>query len=142
MKKASQAHRLHIHGIVKKYWDCFCKRGARRPILVYDFLIDTGSAKLVCCRKPRYGPYESKTILQQIKALFENDWIERCEGPWESSIVLAAKPHQEHIEDTDEFLWRMCVSYKKLNVITKKFEFPIYRCDDVITIIDNVSQFI
>ena len=62
-KDAPQARRSHILGIVKKYWDYFCKRGARRPILNYEFSIDTGSAKLVCCRKPRYGPYESNIIL-------------------------------------------------------------------------------
>ena len=135
-------HIATINGIVKKYWDCFCKRGARRPILNYEFGIDTGTAKPVCCRKPRYGPYESKIILEHVEALLENDWIERCEGPWGSSVVLAAKPHQEHIKDIDNFVWRMCVSYRKLNAITKPFEFPIPRCDDAIAIIDTGSQFI
>ena len=36
----------------------------------------------------------------------------------------------------------MCVSYRKLNAITKSFEFPIPWCDDVIVIIDIGSQFI
>ena len=133
---------MHILGIVKKYWDYFCKRGAHRTILNYEFSIDTGSAKPICSRKPRYGPYKSKTILQHIKVLLENDWIERYEGSWGSSIVLAAKPHQEHIEDIDELVWRICVSYRKLNAIKRLFEFPIPRCDDSISIIGNGSQFI
>ena len=86
--------------IVKKYWNCFCKKGARRPILNYEFSIDNGTAKPVCCKQPLYGPYESKHIMEHVKTLLENDWIERCEGPWEISIVLAANPHQEHIKDT------------------------------------------
>ena len=122
---------------MKKYLDCFYKRGTRRPILNYEFSIDMGSAKLVCCIKPRYGLYESKIIIQHIKALLENDWIERCEGPWGSSIVLAAKPHQEHIRGIDEFVWRMCVSYRKLHAITRPFELPIPRCDNSIDIIGN-----
>ena len=65
-----------------------------------------------------------------------------CEGPWGSSIVLAAKPHQEHIKNIDDFVWRMCVSYRKLNAVTKLFELPIPRCDDVIAIIYTGSQFI
>ena len=36
----------------------------------------------------------------------------------------------------------MCVSYRKLNAITKPFEFPIPRCDDAIAIIDTGSQYI
>ena len=141
-KDATHAHRNTITGIVKKYWDCFCKVGARRPILEYEFAIDTGTAKPVCCKKPRYGPYESQVMMKHLQALLKNDWVERCEGPWGSSIVLAAKPHQEHISDIKDFVWRMCVSYRKLNSITKPFEFPIPRCDDAIAIIDTGSQFI
>ena len=94
----AHGHKAIITGIVQKYWDCFCKEGAKRPILNYEFAIDTGNAKPVCCRKPRYGPYESKIMMEQIEALLKNDWIERCEGPWGSSIVLAAKPHQENVK--------------------------------------------
>jgi len=46
----------------------------------------------------------------------------RCFGPWGSSIVLAAKPHQEHVIDIKDFVWRMCVSYRKLNSVTKSVE--------------------
>ena len=56
--------------------------------------------------------------------------------------MLAAKPHQEHIKDIDNFVLRMCVSYRKLNAISKPFEFPIPRCDDAIAIIDTGSQYI
>ena len=44
-KYASHINKTTITGIVNKYWDCFCKRGARRPILNYEFSIDTGTAK-------------------------------------------------------------------------------------------------
>lgn len=54
-KGASHEHRNTITGIFRKYWDCFSKAEARRPILNYEFAIDTGTAKPVCCRKPRYG---------------------------------------------------------------------------------------
>ena len=37
-----------IESLVKKYWDCFCGRGARRPIIGYEFSIDTGQSKPVC----------------------------------------------------------------------------------------------
>ena len=70
--------------------------------------------------------------MEQVQALINNAWIEKCGGPWGGSIVLAPKPHQEHIQNIDDLIWRTCVSYKKLNGITKNFEFTIPRCDDAI----------
>ena len=80
--------------------------------------------------------------MEHVETLHGNDWIKTCEGPWGSSIVLAAKSHQEHIKDIDNFVWIMCVSYRKLNAITKLFEFPIPRRDNAIAIIDTGSQYI
>ena len=56
-----------IVNIIKKYWDCFVQDGTHRPILGYEFGIDTGGAKPVCCRKPSYGPHESKIIMTQVE---------------------------------------------------------------------------
>ena len=78
--------------------------GTHRSILGYEFGIDTGGAKPVCCRKPSYGPHESKIIMAQVEQLKNNNWIRKCEGPWGSMVVLAQKPHQEHITDIKEFL--------------------------------------
>ena len=77
-------------------------------------------------------PHESKIIMEQIDSLSHNDWIDECGGPWGSLIVLAPKPHQEHVTDIKDFVWRMCVSYRKLNAVTLAFEYPIPRCDDAI----------
>ncbi|MGH7974524.1 MAG: hypothetical protein ACREBR_03270 [bacterium] len=125
--------------IIKNYWDCFYEEGARRPILGFEFCIDTGSAQPVSIRQPKYGPQESRIIMSQIESLLHNGWIKECAGPWASSIVLAAKPHQEHITDINKFVWRMCVSYRKLNSITKPFEFPIPRCADAVEDLGDAS---
>ena len=55
-----------IVNIIKKYWDCFVQDGTHRPILGYEFGIDTDGAKPVCCRKPSYGPHDSKIIMAQV----------------------------------------------------------------------------
>jgi hypothetical protein len=47
-------------------------------------------------------------------------------------LVLAPKPHQENIDDIKDFIWRMCVSFRRLNRCTKPFTFPIPRCSDAI----------
>ena len=77
-----------ITDIIIEYWDSFAKEGTKRPILGYEFGIDTGGDKPVCCRKTLYGPYESKIILTQVAQLLTNKWIEPCGGPWLSMIVL------------------------------------------------------
>ena len=126
--------RRRIIDIIQRYWDCFAKAGARRTILGYEFAIDTGASKPVCARKMQYGPHESDIIMAQIEELLQNEWIRECEGPWGSIIVLAAKPHQEHVTDINDFVWRMCVSYRGLNAVTLPFAYPIPRCDDAIMV--------
>ena len=125
-----------ITTIIKEYWDCFVKFGAARPILSYEFGIDTGGVKMVCFKKPSYGPYESKVIMIQVDQLLNNKWICQCGGPWGSMVVLAQKLHQEHINAIEDFVWHMCVSYHRLNAVTKPFQFLIPCCDDAITILE------
>ena len=102
----------------------------------YKFAIDAGGAKPVCYRKPSYGPYESKVIIYQLTQLKNNEWVSRCGGPWCRMIVLAQKPHQEDIKNIEDFIWRMCVFYRRLNGVTKPFKFPIPRYNDAIIILD------
>ena len=124
--------RSSIVSIIQSHWDCFYSAGVKFPILHFEFAIDTGGSPPVCCKKPHYGPHESKIIMAHVNVLLGNGWIRECYGPWGSSIVLAAKPHQEHILDILDFIWRMCVSYRRLNQVTLPFEYPIPRCDDAI----------
>ena len=106
-------------------------------ILGYEFAIDTGDATPVCCKKPHYGPHESKIINKHIRVLLGNAWITQCEGGWGSPIVLAPKPHQEPIDDIDEFVWRICVSYRGLNTVTPRLSTQTGRCDAAIEDLDD-----
>ena len=56
--------------------------------------------------------------------------IEAKTSQLNSNIVLAPKPHQEHITDIDEFIWRFCISYVALNLVTFITSYPILRYDD------------
>lgn len=139
-KNVSQDIKDELIQSIKDYWDCFAKKGVHRYILGYEFGVDTGTHTPVCCKKPAYGPHESKIIMEQIQDLLKNKWIVPCRGPWGSLIVLAAKPHQESVTKIDDFIWRMCVSYRKLNEITRPFQYPIPRCDDSIASLDQGSN--
>jgi hypothetical protein len=45
--------------------------------------------------------------------------------------VLAAKPDQAHVAWYN-FIFRLCVSYRKVNAVTRPFRFPTPRCDDAV----------
>ena len=51
-------------------------------------------------------------------------------------IVLAAKPHQETLEDIKKCVWCIYVSYRDLKKITKLYKYPIPHCDISITIFE------
>jgi hypothetical protein len=46
--------------------------------------------------------------------------------------MLAPKPHQESVTDINDYVWRFCVNYIMLNMITRPAEYPIPRCDDAV----------
>eukprot|EP00977_Amphora_coffeiformis_P020518 scaffold8331_cov115-Amphora_coffeaeformis.AAC.1 len=73
-------------------------------------------------------------MLSQIEALLDLGWISYFPTlcGWLSQIVLAPKPHQEHVTNIDDFIWRLCVSYRKLNSVTLPYAFLIPRCDEAI----------
>ena len=126
------AIRHKIINIIQNNWDSFCKRGFSCPMLDFEFRIDTGNSPSVCCRQPVYGFHESKIMIKLIADLEANKLIRDYEGPWGSSLLLTAKPHQESCTNISAFIWRVYVSYRPLNEITLGFEFPISRCADSI----------
>ena len=48
--------------IIRDNWDAFDKQGVNRPVIGYEFCIDTGGSSPVCCRLPKYGIHESKVM--------------------------------------------------------------------------------
>ena len=78
--------------------------------------------------------------MKHVQALLNNTWIEKCEGLWGGNIVLAAKLNQEYIQNIDDFICRMCVSYKKLYGITKLFNLPNSCCNNSISTVGAGSN--
>jgi hypothetical protein len=127
--------------ILKDYWDVFAEEGVRKHIRGVKFHVDTGEVEPICVKSPRYGPHESRVINSLIEKLEQNGLIEDDDGPWGAIIVLAAKPNQEHVH-WSQYIWRLCVSYRKLNAITRPFAFPIIRCDDAVQAIGDRQYYI
>ena len=74
--------------------------------------------------------------MEQVQKILANGWVKIFKGLWGSHIVLAAKPHQEHVTNIDNFIWRMCVSYQKLKGFTKPFQYTIPRYKDAVTVLN------
>jgi hypothetical protein len=54
------------------------------------------------------------------------------DGCWLFKALLTPKPHQEHVRNINNFIWRFCVNYIPLNSITQIIAYPIPRCDSAI----------
>ena len=89
----------------------------------FEFCLDTGDSKHVCCRQPSYGIHERKITNTHIQILEDNDRICDCEGAWVWLLLLALKLRQEECTDINDFVWRLCISYRPLNSVAKSFEF-------------------
>ena len=136
-----EQHKIAIETLVKEYWDVFAEEGVRKHIRGALFHVDTGEVKPVCCKPPRYGPHESRVIDELVSKLEKNGLVEDDDGPWGALVVLAAKPNQEHVH-WSQYIWRLCVSYRQLNAVTRPFTFPIVRCDDAVKAIGDAKYYI
>ena len=130
-----------IKSIIIDFWDVFAEEGVRKNIRGLQFHVDTGEIPPICVRAPRYGPHETRVINDLVEKLEANGIVEDDDGPWGAPIVLAAKANQEHLP-WSQYTWRLCVSYRKLNAVTRPFTFPIIRCDDAVKEIGDASCFI
>lgn len=66
--------------------------------------------------------------------------IEDDDCPWGALVILAAKPHQEGVL-WEDFRWRLCVLYHRLNQVTRPFAFPIPRCNNAVEEIDTEARY-
>jgi hypothetical protein len=127
---------------MKHFWDCFHGKGMQRPILGYEFSIDTGTATPVCCKQPRYGPHEAIVLRKLVREPEDKGIIDDDDdGPWAAQVVLAAKPNQGHVHYS-QYRWRLCVSYRALNAITRPFKAFVTRCVYAVSSIGKSTCFI
>ena len=118
---------------VKEFWDTFREEGVTSPVYGYEFVIETGTHKPIRVKQPRYGMHEIPIMQKTIDELLRLKMIKlNVDSPYAFRITLAAKPHQEHINKIEDFVWRFCINYILLNQITRPASYPIPRCDDAV----------
>ena len=115
--------RYSFLSVVKSNSDLFCERGVSRPVLNFEFGIDTKDLPSMRYPQPNNVFHEHKIANHQIAALkFRGLIADFEEGVWISLLLLAIKYHQEKCADISAFVWKLCVSYRPLNSITLSFE--------------------
>lgn len=55
-------------------------------------------------------------------------------------VVFVQKHHQDYITKIEDFVWRMRVSYHRLNTVIKTFQFLIPRYDGTIAILGTAAS--
>jgi hypothetical protein len=121
----------------------FDNRGTFTPIRFYECVIDTGTAAPISIKKINYGTWETSIMRKCIAALAKVGQIVQIhDGHWLFKALLAAKPHQEHVSNIDDFVWRFCVNYIPLNQVTRLIAFSSPRCDMAVGIAFGLSKFL
>ena len=139
----SPAQNAAVANLVKKYWCVFDDTGLFIPVKDYECVIDTGSAAPIAVKKINYGPRETPIMRKCVAKLEELGHISQIhDGPWLFKALLAAKPHQEHVTNIEDFVWRFCVNYIPLNSVTRLIAYPIPRCDAAVTFDFNGCSYV
>ncbi len=108
----------------------FNERGILTLVRYYECVIDTGNAAPIAIKKILYGPREIPSMRKSIAALEKVGQICQIhDGQWLFKALLAPKPHQEHMCNIEDFVWRFCVNYITLNQVTCLVANPIPRCN-------------
>ena len=69
-------HQIVLRAIIEKFFDVFTKEGMQNHIRGFEFNIDTGKVKPICCKHPQYGPHESRVITVLVEQLEKKNIIE------------------------------------------------------------------
>jgi len=119
-----------VYALIIKYWSVFDECGIFIPVHNYECVIDTGNASLIAVKKIMYGPNKLLIMRKAIRALEKVGHIHQItDGRWLFKAVLALKPYQECVCHITDFVWRFCVNYAPLTVVTRIIACPIPRCN-------------
>jgi hypothetical protein len=132
-----------IYQLIQEHWSVFDKKGVFVPVKNYECIIDTGSAEPIAVKNILYSKLEIKYMRKCTAALAKVGHIRQItDGSWLFKALLVPKPHQEHIKNIDDFVWRFCVNYIPLNGVTPVIAHPIPRCNIAVFIEFSMGRFI
>ncbi len=122
-----------VSSLIREFWQVFDERGVFIPVKNYECIINTGTARPIAVKKILYGEQETVIMQRCILALAKVGHIQQItDGRWLLKALLAAKPHQEHVHNIEDFVWRFYVNSIPLNGITPVIAYPIPQCNSAV----------
>ena len=135
--------RKKVYHLIQKYWSIFDNKGQFVPVKDYQCVINTGTARPICVKKIQYRPRETPIMRKCIAALAKLGRIRQMHnGEWMFKALLAPKPHQEHISNIADFVWRFCINYIPLKQVTRPIVYSIPRWDSAVNLTFGSGQWI
>ncbi len=94
-----------VYDLIREFWPVFDKQGVFVPVKNYECVIHTGAAHPIAVKKILYGEQETVIMRRCILALAKVGHIRQIlDRRWLFKALLAAKPHQEHVRNIEDFV--------------------------------------
>ncbi|GFU69236.1 retrovirus-related Pol polyprotein from transposon 297 [Trichonephila clavipes] len=120
-KNLSPEQTIKINILLGRNEACFQPGGEPTPYI--EHRIDTGDHAPIATSPFIMNPVKKEVLRKQIEELLRQDVIEECESPYAAPVVLVPKPNGKV---------RLCVDYRKLNLVSKVDAYPLPRMDDLL----------
>jgi hypothetical protein len=134
-------HQTVLRAIIEKFFDVFAPERMQNHIRGFQFNIDVGKVKPICCKQPQHRPHKSRVVAALADQLQKKVTIDNDTGPWGSPVTLVLKNNQAHVH-WSEFVFRLCISCRNLNTVTRPFTFPITRCNKAVERVGDAQHHI
>lgn len=95
-------------------------------------------ANIVNQKQYRIPEAHKAEVQKQIKKLLEDGIIEPSISPYNSPLLLVPK---KSLGGSDEKKFRLCIDYRKINKISKPYQFPLPRIDEIIDKLGKAKYF-
>nr|GFC21795.1 putative reverse transcriptase domain-containing protein [Tanacetum cinerariifolium] len=96
-----------------------------------EFQIDLIPGVAPVARAPyRLAPSEMKELSDQLQELSDKGFIRPSSSPWGAPVLFVKKK---------DGLFRMCIDYRELNMLTVKNRYPLSRIDDLFDQLQGLS---
>ena len=102
------------------------------PLIQASMEINTGDSKPIKSTPYPTSPKKRIVIETEMEKMLAKSVVRDCNSPWASPVVLVKK---------SDGSWRFCVSYVKLNQVTKKDSYPLHRPDAVVQLMQGMKIF-
>lgn len=106
--------------------------GSQKQTLTVEYHIDIlPEARPFMVRPNQAGPIARQEISKQVDRVLRQDVIELGQCEWVSPVVLAPKADGSR---------RSCIEYRKLNSISVRYSYPLFRMDDFFWLLGGLQH--